>query len=376
MTGFVPSFKINSIKAEIEKINRKAKKHNLDGFTLVIGEEKVNEYKDADFEVVTKITIEGSYPTFGGWELVSVIEFKEDIGSISRTVPHKTLPEKYFEHDDVCEHCNTKHVRKYNYIVENTETGVIKSVGSSCLKLFLGGKTAGDFLYYANLIGLEEKFFDEDYNCGSAPTYYPLENVICYGLHSIENWGWVSKAASEDSGERSTATDVLNILCDQTGKYNVKEMIAEYTEKAIEILEFTKTIEVGDNDYLNNLKKYAIAGYCDFKGVGLVVSMIPNHYRMTTEKIKKPDSNFIGVVGEKLTSDVTFKKEIIFNSRFGSTYFLIFEDNSGNVIVWNSSNPIDVEEDEKYTITGRIKEHKEYCGVKQNVLTRCKIKGV
>lgn len=74
------------------------------------------------------------------------------------------------------------------------------------------------------------------------------------------------------------------------------------------------------------------------------------------------------------------------------------KDASGNTYTWNTENGLgydvetdskhyymmdekgrkwewhNVEDDEEFMITGTVKEHKEYDGVKQTVLTRCKIK--
>lgn len=51
---------------------------------------------------------------------------------------------------------------------------------------------------------------------------------------------------------------------------------------------------------------------------------------------------------------------------------------NGNVIVWNTPtvayyNDHPIKEGNKYTITGTIKNFKEYYGEKETVLTRCKI---
>ena len=48
-----------------------------------------------------------------------------------------------------------------------------------------------------------------------------------------------------------------------------------------------------------------------------------------------------------------------------------FTDNDGNVFIWIT--PCGVETDKTMKLTGTVKEHSEFNGVKQTVLTRCKV---
>lgn len=58
---------------------------------------------------------------------------------------------------------------------------------------------------------------------------------------------------------------------------------------------------------------------------------------------------------------------------YGELNFIYkFKDQNDNTIIWKTSNK-DLEEGKTYRIKGTIKEHSEYDGDKQTVLTRCKI---
>ena len=87
-------------------------------------------------------------------------------------------------------------------------------------------------------------------------------------------------------------------------------------------------------------------------------------------------SEHVGVVGEKLYKKLTLKSIFTFVSHF-SYYGELnaiykFEDENGNVYIWKTSCK-DLEEGEVYKLSGIVKEHSEYKGEKQTVLTRCKI---
>lgn len=67
------------------------------------------------------------------------------------------------------------------------------------------------------------------------------------------------------------------------------------------------------------------------------------------------------------------KKEVKRNedNDFGTTYLYKFADEAGNVFIWYASRPIELQE--RMTLKATIKAHNERNGVKQTVLTRCKV---
>lgn len=101
-------------------------------------------------------------------------------------------------------------------------------------------------------------------------------------------------------------------------------------------------------------------------------------------------SDYIGNVKDKIELNLTFTKQFNYESQYGDIYIYLFKDSSGNVFKWSTSTccPIvrtdknghnhyfGLEENVVYSVKGTIKEHSEYNGVKQNVLTRCKIKTI
>ncbi len=91
----------------------------------------------------------------------------------------------------------------------------------------------------------------------------------------------------------------------------------------------------------------------------------------------KTASEYVGTVGEKFDGVLTLKSVFEYKTHFtyyGETnYIYKFADENGNTIVWKTSKFEDVDDGEKYTVKGTIKEHSEYKGDKQTVLARCKV---
>lgn len=89
-------------------------------------------------------------------------------------------------------------------------------------------------------------------------------------------------------------------------------------------------------------------------------------------------SEYIGNVGDKIETTVTLKRVKYFETSYGYYGTMIgihcFEDATGNVIVWKTASAPEMSIGDTITIRGTVKELNEYKGIKQTILTRCKIK--
>lgn len=85
-------------------------------------------------------------------------------------------------------------------------------------------------------------------------------------------------------------------------------------------------------------------------------------------------SHFIGEIGQRLTVDVLVKRALESRNRFNGhlvfSYLYIMEDNDGNVFTWSTQKYF--KEGSTYKLCGTVKDHTDYKGTPQTVLTRCK----
>ena len=89
------------------------------------------------------------------------------------------------------------------------------------------------------------------------------------------------------------------------------------------------------------------------------------------EKLAK-SSNYIGEVGDKISVNFVFGREVACcETQFGLLHIYEFKDSNGNTVVWKSSSSKDIPE--SGAVTGTVKAHEEYNGVKQTVILRAKI---
>lgn len=86
------------------------------------------------------------------------------------------------------------------------------------------------------------------------------------------------------------------------------------------------------------------------------------------------NSNYQGTPGEWLPErEVTIKKNIPLSGQYGDSHMHIMEDAEENVYVWTTASK-NLEEGKTFTIKMKVKEHKEYQGIKQTIVYYCKLK--
>ena len=96
---------------------------------------------------------------------------------------------------------------------------------------------------------------------------------------------------------------------------------------------------------------------------------------------------WFGNVGDKFEKELMFEKIIGFDGYYGYTFYIFFRDEDGRVFKWSTNKGtyqcwhkingrdayLEYEVGKRYLIKGSIKEHSEYKGIKQTVITRCKV---
>ena len=93
------------------------------------------------------------------------------------------------------------------------------------------------------------------------------------------------------------------------------------------------------------------------------------HTRMYGQSI----SEYQGEKDEWLEREVIIEQNISGSSMYNDSHTHIMKDKDGNVYVWTTATK-DLAEGNKFYMKMKVKEHKEYKGVKQTVVYYCKIK--
>lgn len=398
---------MEKIESKMKTVEKKCRKYGVEFNYRLTGNEEFREVKDDHGEWHTlryvEVEAEGT-AQINGWEWLASIERTEK-GNLIHSARDVKVPVKYYTSDCYCEHCRKNVWRKYLHLVRNIETGEIKQVGQSCLKDYTHGMSAEGIAFYQSLFtGLEEAEAEEP-SCGGGygfgkMEYYDAEEVTQYMSETIRHFGFVPKS---DDSKQSTASragefyDVAhnrkqNFIYCMDRFYSIKAEMekigfnAESEQAKAEAKAALAWIEEQDDSnsaYIHNLKLV-----CEMKQVkswhyGILASLIPTWNKSIVREAERKakeaaeiNSKHVGNIGERITFEVASTKIVTsWETDYGTMWLVKFVTVDGNVLMWRASNisalPDDLEQIKK--VTGTVKNHDEFRGIKQTFVNRCKV---
>lgn len=288
-----------------------------------------------------------------------------------------------------CDHCGLDRRRKATYLVEETTTGAIKQVGSSCLRDFLGTDPANILRYSEYLRDLDDFGNEDDDGYGGGGGSARREvSTIGYLWHvcaMIRVNGWAARSGS-DRPTADQATDNLWALSERRhNKFGEKlweDVTEEDKERAkaalawgLEHFGSLKGGEFGLSDFDRNMLVAARGSVVSANTRGILAYLPVAHYRFLEKEIEKAreretavESQHVGTVGQRGPFTLTCLRIFETEGHYGTTYITQFEDEAGNRFKWFGSYSLDL--GKTYSGTWTIKGHDEYKGVKETVVTR------
>lgn len=379
-TYIIPSIAKDELQKKLEKL---AKKANAYGNHLAwnFSDEFIatrNIYK-TDSETKTQVwvgeqkvfavelTIDSDIIKKDGYTVVAQIEAVGYEQNIVKMFDDSTPELAWYTMPLFCEHCGTRRVKRFSFIVRD-ESGRCKQVGKTCLKDYCG--------IDPKLIAMSQELTDEiieeygidEYDfAGSGEFGYDVLRTIAEAYDIIKEFGYVKSDENHSTKSR---------LMYGIGK---AEPSAEATAFAQKMQDELSKIDYSElTDFLRNVKSLINAKYCRMNAFGYLAYAPVAFEKLMKQKEQKLNrdqtkglSDYIGNVGEKITADIKESKLITsWETLYGWTHLYKFVTTDNNVLVWYASKGFD---GEPTKITGTVKDHKEYDGEKQTILTRCKI---
>lgn len=375
---------VERLEKKIGKIKNKCNKYGCEFSYEQVGDEyRTNEATKETYHYI-KVKAKG-IAKINNWRFIASIDNVNGNNIIRKIGNDTEVPERYWDTPIVCEHCKVNRTRKYAYIIQNTETGEYKEVGKSCLCDYTHGLSAEDVARYISMFD-EMIEGDEPYTGCSYTAYMERNYVLSIAKNIVNYFGYVK------SGEMESTKCIVNDIYyyDRLWEHR-KEAIDWYLEKCNkskydigtdDVSEYLDWLEKQDttSTYIHDLKIILSGEYIRQKDVGFAVSLIPSYNKaMEIETRKKKEyvddsiSEYVGNVGDRITIDSPEIKCISsWETEFGVTFLYKIKDENGNVYIWKSSNGCNT--DNVGELKGTVKEHSEYNGIKQTVLTRCRVK--
>ena len=378
---------------KIAKMNRKAVKIDCPEMTLTFGEDIVQKWTDeyGRKRVTIKVpaTLDYEIPIIDGWKLISTFDAYQTVPTETKpsevivttsTVPGETLPISAADKTEIhCDHCGHNRYRTHSMLMQNVHTDEYMEVGSTCIRDFFGHDPVA-FMRYASwsFEGLVNELPEEEagFGGGGRITALDLNELLIYTSATIRKYGWMSKGKAYETGQGSTADEVMEQMFPPTSMKEADRITIEDRDKEVAEAAVKHWIDNPDlgNDYVNNCNKLARLGYVPFKHLGLAVSMVPSYNRAAFElkDAAEDTSEFVGTPGDKLTgieAEVVFSKELA--SDYGPKVLYIFKGKDGNTYkTFYSGSKWTAYAGDEVILNGTVKAHNDYKGKKATMLTR------
>ncbi len=348
------------------------------------------------------VTVTGQTPALSGWKFVAVLEplTLEDgtVENLVQSLPGQECPDQFRTLIGHCDHCQTVRKRNQTFVVENPDG--FKCVGRQCLKDFLGyngdphkfASWAESLAELGTLCGDAEgdDWLGGGYGRGGERSW-DLKHFLTLTACRVRLFGWLGRGKARDSfdGKPATADVVLQLLT-PPNQYNREEhaklcaahVLAEVdSTEADNALEWAKAIpeeeRQQDGGFLANVNLVARVGTAARKTAGIAAAIIIAYRKATEREINRvkeasrPVSNWVGVIGKRFDCvEVTCEKVIMNETDYGVTGIHKMTDAAGNDLVWFASAGEVIEAGDKAFISAGVKDHGEFRGRKQTVLTR------
>ncbi len=391
------------LNKKMASLKKKCAQSNCSFTYNVVGEQfKTVETVGGDKYIAKYFEVEvDGKAQYNGWRFVATLDHHKEGNVIRAYDTELVIPEKYKTCGPACEHCNRIRSRKDTYIVYNEETGEFKQVGKSCLREFTNGLSAENIAFFVSIYSAAEA--SREYHGPNFNRYIPVRTILQYAFECYKHWGYQKSTNSfydEEipTGYRSTCERVTDYFyinrvsgtfreklrseMDSVGFNADSEYAVNSTEAA---LEWIKNEKDASSEYIRNLHIICSDEYTDCRSLGILVSLTVAYNRhiddvAAYEKKQKAHeaevkaSDYVGEVGQRVDINVTSATcvsswETYFET---TTYLYKFTDTDDNVLVWFASSPIE-DTSRVVSIKGTVKEHSEFNGIKQTVLTRCKV---
>lgn len=388
----VPDHLLPVVEAIIEKVNRRAKKLGVEGFTLVKGEpfdreapRRRGDDGPTRYERIIPCTIEG--PTIkapGGWQLAGRVDF-EDGSIFVNSRPGKELPKRYRSISPLCEHCKSDRQRNAVFVFSRNDDTEHMQVGRQCLKDYLGHDPAAALWAaseYGGIFDDIDREMEADAGAGGsnrASSLIGLDDVMTAAAWAVREFGFVSRKASENGGGMSpTSADVSAALFGREPReHYLKSVTSDDRAKAAAVVKWVQDewgSKADTSDYEYNAVELTGRRAVHVRRIGLLTSLVAAYDRAHEEKVareKRVDAH-VGKVGERRDFVATFGGVNSFDTAYGVLWIARFDTPEGMLVYKGSSPfwPSHLKAGDSVKFKATIKEHSDYKGAKQTIISR------
>jgi len=391
MMYLIPTENMESFEKKIARIRRKAERAKVDfSYKRLEPIQKETDLPGVTVECVP-VMVECKIH-YENWIVIAVLEH-QPYGNLVHLVegewrPGKELklPEKYKTAQSYCDHCNTMRARNKTVVLYNTETKEFKQVGTTCLKEYTSGIDADMIAAFEECTKEPTEFMGFT---SHSKWYVDMKNFLSGVVAASSLYGYISKSKAREINENNNKT-IVEATCDLTirlmSSKNVEEdwkniYKSDDTNTFVEeALEWIQNMDADNNSYFENLKVICSNELVELKHIGYAASLIASYQKHLLAEKKKIEAekqnemyHYYRNVGDKVSLQGNLACVANYDTQFGTMYVYKMIQSSC-IFVWKTSKYLGIDDSGKEVmITGKIKEQSEFRGVRQNILTRCKV---
>ena len=284
-----------------------------------------------------------------------------------------SIPDELYSVHMECEHCHSGRVLKKSHVLFDFKNDWFFQVASGCMT---------GYLYFNQnrnvTMTFEELMYDDSRGEGGTGnrrqhTYRDLNELLLYSLThylSLDKLNYISNSNSNPAKKIFSDSTLVRRLIDEG------EVSEEAEKKLDDLLHFLSTDSKVEQPNTSVMIKEELVpdfkeGYLIYLTFRFLKSLEYKDLDVVKEEVKQSD--YMGEVGEKLVDvPVTFFMHRGFDTDYGFMNMFFFKTEEGNVLVWRTGKDANLEEGNWYMVTGKVKDHKPYNGVKQTFLTYVK----
>jgi len=274
-----------------------------------------------------------------------------------------------------CDHCHTNRKRNFTFVLQNQSTKEFIQLGSSCVKDYLGIDPEV-FLYQSELsLFTKEPNFDDPF--GSAQKGVDLKAFLLHTIYAIEKFGFVSKKQATESSNQSTGEIALDLLLDKDFKFPSPEWLDKNLLFVDSILSYIQNISP-KNDFEHNLKTISEQYCINFNEINFAAFLIQYYLKNNNIELQENSkliiqSEFFLEVNQKATLQLVVTNIHSTYTSFGWMYIYTFKSEQLPQFTFvYKGKDLNLELNNLYTISFKIKEHNTYKNIKQTIISHPK----
>ncbi|MGM9929251.1 MAG: hypothetical protein ACI35P_15010 [Bacillus sp. (in: firmicutes)] len=385
-TYWIPEVNVEAFEKGLAKVNKVADKLSLPPVTYKQVGEEFRTVTHEGRKLVMKyveLEVEGERPQINGYTLVAILERNKDLNLVNHIDKSIELPDGVEETVNLCDHCHSNRNRKYIYLFWKVDSGGYIRVGKSCAKDFLGSHASPEWLaeYHKYVKELEDCY---RWYSGFVEGYVDVVDVLAHSIYFTDLNGYV-----RDYGYRANSRDTIRLTARSIENMETTRRVVEDAGAYAKVPELMAWINEQDKeaDYYRNLQTLIKDEMVRESKIGILASAYHSRNKAAEKEERSREyedkkkreaelyvqSEYVGNVGERKTYGLVYHKKLTFESQYGDSYMYFFFDSDNNVFVWSTSKYLDLTSGDVIHLTGTLKDHHEYNGVKQNMITRCKV---